>query len=230
MFRIFFYQPIINALFFIFNFAKDYGLAIILTTVIVRMILWPLFTQNEYLQKKIKKIQPEIKKIQAENKKDPQKQTALLLEIYKKNKVNPSFAFMFAIVQVFVIFGLYSAFTISVRPDFVNFLYEPIKVLISTPANYSFLGLVDLSKPSLLFAIITTGVQLLQGFVTIKYLPKNDPQRNMLLVFTFVFPVIFILNYKHFKSVIFLYWSVLTIVNIIQTLYIRHKMKKTQHE
>lgn len=226
MFKIFFYQPIINILYLIFNFIQDFGFSIIITTVLIRMILWPLFTQNEQLQKKMQKIQPEIKKIQAEHKKDPQKQTALLLDVYKSNKVNPSFAFIFAIVQIFVIFGLFSAFTISIRPDFTNFLYLPLAQLMNTPISYNFLGIVDLSQPSLIFAIIATLIQLLQGFVTLKYLSKNDPQRNMLLTFTFVFPIIFILNYKHFKSVIFLYWSILTLVNIGQTLYIRHKFPK----
>ncbi len=226
MFKILFYQPIINLLYLFFNYIQDYGIAIILTTIVIRMILWPLFTQNEHLQAKIKKIQPEIKKIQAENKKDPQKQTALLLEVYKTNKVNPSFAFIFAIVQVFVIFGLFSAFKISIRPDFIDIIYSSLAGLIHVPINYTLLNIVDLSKPSLIFAIIATITQVLQGVITIKNLSKTDPQRNMLMMFTFVFPVIFILNYKHFESVIFLYWSTLTIVNIVQTLYIRHKMPK----
>lgn len=226
MFKLLFYQPIINILYVFFNFLTDYGVAVILTTLVIRMLLWPLFTQNEALQAKIKKIQPEIKKIQTENKKDPQKQTALLLEVYKTNKVNPSFAFLFAIVQIFVIFGLFSAFKISIRPDFMDFIYNQIAPLVANPVSYKFLNLVDLSKPSFVFALIAVFTQVLQGVITIKYLSKTDPQRNMLLMFTFVFPVIFIINYKHFESVIFLYWSTLTIINIIQTLYVKRTLPK----
>lgn len=153
----------------------------------------------------MQKIQPEIKKIQTENKQDPQKQTTLLLEVYRNNKINPSFAFFFAFLQIFIIYGLFSAFTVAIRPDFINFLYPFIKNLITSPANYSFLNVVNLSQPSLIFAILATLTQIIHGAITLKHMKNDDPQKNMMKIFTYIFPVIFILNYKHFKSAIFLY-------------------------
>ncbi|MFA5091730.1 MAG: membrane protein insertase YidC [Candidatus Paceibacterota bacterium] len=164
-----------------------------------------MFTRNEILQKKMQKIQPEIKKIQTEYKKEPQKQTELLLNIYKDNQINPSFAFLFSFLQIFVIFGLYSAFTVSVRPDFINNLYPFVKQLTSSDISYSFLGIINLANASLILAILASAVQIAQGLITLRYLSDKDPQKNMMKIFTYVFPVIFILNYKHFKSVIFLY-------------------------
>ncbi len=226
MFKTLFWQPTINLLFLITNFFGDFGLGIIFTTVAIRGLLWPLFTRNEILQKKMQKIQPEIKQIQTEYKKDPKKQTELLLAIYKDNKINPSFAFLFSFLQIFIIFGLYSAFTVAVRPDFINNLYPWVGKLINANISYNFLGIVNLSQANLVFAILASAVQVLQGMVTLKYLNNNDPQKNMIKIFTYVFPAIFILNYKNFKSVIFLYWIVITILNIIQTLYIRRKVAK----
>ena len=227
MFQTFFWKPIINILFFSFYLLKDFGLGIIFTTAIIRFLLWPLFTQNEILQKKMQKIQPELKKIQAENKANPQQQTALLLEVYKTNKINPSFAFFFAFFQIFVIFGLFSAFSVAVRPDFVKFLYPTIANLIKTPINYTFLNLVDLTKPSLILALFATITQVLHGMITLKHLSDSDPQKNMMKVFTYVFPVIFIISFKNFKSAIFLYWTILTVINIAQTIYIRKRILKS---
>lgn len=153
----------------------------------------------------MQKIQPELKKIQTENKANPQQQTALLLEVYKTNKINPSFAFFFAFFQIFIIFGLFSAFSIAIRPDFGNFLYPAISKLIQGPINYSFLGIFNLTKPSLVLAIFATVTQVLHGLITLKHLSNNDPQKNMMKIFTYVFPIIFIVSYKNFKSAIFLY-------------------------
>ncbi len=226
MFQTFFWKPIINILFFCFYLLKDFGLSIILATVFVRLLLWPLFTQNEVLQKKMQKIQPELKKIQAENKANPQQQTALLLEVYKTNKINPSFAFFFAFFQIFVIFGLFSAFSVAVRPDFFKFLYPTLANLVKSPISHSFLGLFDLSKPSIILAILATVTQVMHGLITLKHLSNDDPQKNIMKIFTYVFPVIFILNFKSFKSAIFLYWTILTVINIAQTIYIRKKVIK----
>ncbi len=227
MFQTFFWQPIINLLFFCFYLLKDFGLSIIFTTLIIRLILWPLFTQNELLQKKMQKVQPELKKIQAENKTNPQQQTALLLAVYKTNKINPSYAFFFAFFQIFVIFGLFSAFTVAIRPDFFNFLYPSLSNLVKGPINHTFLGIFDLSKPSLILAILATITQVIHGLITLKHLSNDDPQKNMMKIFTYVFPVIFILNFKSFKSAIFLYWTILTVINIAQTIYIRKKVIKS---
>lgn len=226
MFKTLFWQPTINLLFLLTNFLSDFGLGVIFTTVVIRGLLWPLFTRNELLQKKMQKIQPEIKQIQTEHKKDPQKQTELLLAIYKNNQINPSFAFIFSFLQIFIIFGLYSAFTVAVRPDFVNNLYPFVSNLININISYNFLGIINLSQANLVFAVLAAAVQVVQGVVTLRYLNDKDPQKNMMKIFTYVFPVIFILNYKHFKSVIFLYWIVITILNVVQTLYIRHKTNK----
>jgi len=173
----------------------------------------------------MQQIQPEIKKIQAENKKDPQKQTALLLEVYKTNKINPSFAFFFAFFQIFVIFGLFSAFTVASKADIVAKYLYPI-INIQLPISYSFLNIIDLSSPNIWLAILATISQVVHGMITLKHLRNDDPQKNMMRIFTFVFPVIFILNFKAFKSSIFLYWIVLTVINILQTLYIRKKVNK----
>lgn len=153
----------------------------------------------------MQKIQPEIKQIQTEHKKDPQKQTELLLAIYKNNQINPSFAFLFSFLQIFVIFGLYSAFTVAVKTDFLTNLYPVVSNLVGSNVNYYFLNIINLSQANIFLAILASVSQVIQGMITLKYLSDKDPQKNMMKIFTYVFPVIFILNYKHFKSVIFLY-------------------------
>ena len=79
-----FVQPLINFIFVAYSLlGHNFGLAIILLTVVIRLILWPFQTQTLRSQKAMNKIQPEVKQIQAKYKNDPQKMNAMVMELYK---------------------------------------------------------------------------------------------------------------------------------------------------
>src|SRR3989344_8243509 len=106
------YKPLFNLLVFLYQYItfEDLGTAIILLTVIIRFILFPLFYKSFKNQTLMQKIQPEIQRIQHEHKENREKQAQALLELYKTHKVNPFSGFLMILVQIPILIVLYQLF------------------------------------------------------------------------------------------------------------------------
>ncbi|MEK7086984.1 MAG: YidC/Oxa1 family membrane protein insertase, partial [Patescibacteria group bacterium] len=91
LFNAVFYQPILSVLIFIYNNLAfhDLGLAIIFLTILVRIVLFPLFYKGAKDQALIQRLQPHIKKIQLDHKVDKAKQAQELMALYKEHRFNP---------------------------------------------------------------------------------------------------------------------------------------------
>src|SRR3989344_1874792 len=91
LFNTLLYTPFFNLLVFLYNTAafNDFGIAIILLTLIIRFILSPLSIKTFKSQKALNQLQPRIKEIQEKFKNEPQKQSQVIMELYKQHKVNP---------------------------------------------------------------------------------------------------------------------------------------------
>mgnify|MGYP001560676822 FL=1 len=102
------YQPILEALIFIYKYIAfhDLGFAIILLTVFIRFLLLPLFHRGAKDQTKIQRLQPLVKKIQQDHKDDKEKQTRALLDLYKEHCINPFSSILLLIVQLPVLIAL----------------------------------------------------------------------------------------------------------------------------
>lgn len=109
MFETLIIQPIFNLLLILESAVGDFGLAIILFTIIIRFAMWPLLRKQLHHGKIMRKLQPEIKEIRTKYKGDNQKQSQALMDLYKKYGVNPIGSFGLLIVQIPVFIGLFSA-------------------------------------------------------------------------------------------------------------------------
>lgn len=109
MFETFVIQPIFNLLLILNAAVGDFGVAIILFTVIVRSLMWPLLRRNLHQGRIIRKIQPEIKAIREKHKGNTQLQSQELSNLYKKYGVNPIGTFGLLFIQIPVFLGLFSA-------------------------------------------------------------------------------------------------------------------------
>ena len=110
MFTTFIVQPIFNLLVFIYAIlpGHNFGLALIIFTIIIRLLLWPLLKKQLHQAKAMRKLQPEIKKVKAAAKGDRTKESQMLMELYKERGINPFATFPTLIVQLIVLIGLYS--------------------------------------------------------------------------------------------------------------------------
>src|SRR3989338_9180552 len=140
-FNIILYQPLFNLLVLLYVTFQDLGVVIILMTIIIRVILYPLFYKSFKNQTLMQKIQPEIQKIQHDHKNDREKQSQALLALYKQHKVNPFSGFFLILIQLPILIVLYRLFleglTVESFSNLYSFLTPPAEV-----HNIS-LGLID---------------------------------------------------------------------------------------
>jgi YidC/Oxa1 family membrane protein insertase len=109
MFTTLIVQPIFNLLAFIYALipGHNFGLAIILFTIIVRLLMWPLVKKQLHQVKVMRKLQPELKRIKAEAKGNKRQESMLMMELYKERGVNPFSSIGILILQIPILIGLY---------------------------------------------------------------------------------------------------------------------------
>jgi len=237
IFNIVLYQPLFNALVFLYNYlpGHDFGIAIIVLTIVIKLLLYPTSVKAVKSQKAIQQLQPKVQEIQKTHKDDKEKQAKEVLELYKKEKINPFSGLLLALIQLPILIALYSVFWNGLRPEELARLYT----FVANPGqiNAFLLGMIDLSKPNLIFAILA-GVT--QFFQTKMLSPQNKAitsgqksasdfsqamQKQMLYFFP-VFTVIILLN---LPSALGLYWTVSGVFSIVQQyLILRDKAPKPQ--
>src|SRR5579884_2599742 len=127
MFTTLIVKPIFNLLVLIYAIipGHNFGIALIIFTIIIRLLLWPLLKKQLHQAKAMKDLQPEIKKIKKEAKGNKQKESQMLMELYKERGINPFATFPTLIVQLIVLIGLYSGLrrVISDPHAIVTFAY-----------------------------------------------------------------------------------------------------------
>ena len=162
MFTTLIVRPIFNLLVIIYALipGHNFGLAIIIFTIIVRLLMWPLVKKQLHQAKAMRELQPEIKRIKKESAGDRQKESLLLMELYKEKEINPFSSIGIVLLQLPIFIGLYSCLRrIVVDPhNIIKFSYPFvrnlawIKILAGDIHKFdaTLFGVVDLTKSALL--------------------------------------------------------------------------------
>ncbi|MEA3354969.1 MAG: YidC/Oxa1 family membrane protein insertase [Patescibacteria group bacterium] len=155
MWNTIFYQPLVNALIFFYQFlGQNLGLAIIGLTLFIRGALTPLTLPSLKSAKKLRELQPELAKLKNKYSKDKQKFAKEQLKFYKKHGVNPASGCLPQIVQIIILIALFQAFNQVLRPNgnmvenLNKVLYQSLQLSKDFVLNAKFLYL-DLTKPDL---------------------------------------------------------------------------------
>lgn len=231
LFNEFLYIPFLNALVFLYNTiaCKDLGIAIILLTVAIRFILYPLFQKAMRHQRLAQELQPQVQKLQEKHKDDKEAQAKAVFELYGKYNVNPFTPFLLLLVQLPILFALYKVFRV-VGDGTVSF--DVLYHFIASPGKLipSFLGLLNLAEPSVILAGIAAIAQFYQSKLTIPVRPKGQKpsktekmSQNML----YFGPVLTLVVLWKFPAAIGVYWLVTTVFSIVQQIFIN---KALEHE
>jgi len=221
LFNKFLYYPLFNLLVLIYNYlpGHDFGLAIILLTVIIRVALYPISVKALNSQRSLQKLQPKLEEIQKKHKNDKEKQAKETLELYRKEKVNPFGGLLLAIVQIPILIALYRVFWQGLEPRELLNLYG----FVANPGsiNATFFGLVNLAKPNLVLAILAGLFQFWQTKMLLPKTGKNQPKSNNITMLmqkqmVYFFPVITVIILFKLPSALGLYWTVSSIFSIAQ--------------
>lgn len=233
IFDLILYIPLFNALILLYNYlpGHDFGLAIILLTIIIRVIIYPISVKALHSQKVLQKLQPQLKQMQEKYKGDKERQAKETLELYRKEKINPFSGLFLAIMQLPILIALYRVFWNGLKPEELSNLYS----FISNPVqiNAIFFNLVDLAKPNLIFAIVAG---ILQFFQTKMLLPntkkdaggQKDIASIMQKQMVYFFPFITVVILLKLPSALALYWIVSGIFSIIQQYFILKQDRSTE--
>ncbi|MBD3282527.1 MAG: membrane protein insertase YidC [Candidatus Portnoybacteria bacterium] len=225
------YRPILNALVFIYNNIPDFGIAIILLTILIRFVLYPLSYKSIKSRKELSKLQPKIKEVQKKFK-EKEEQTKELMKVYKEHNINPLSGCLPILIQLPILIALYRVLINVLEPGSLELLYP----FVSSPGsiNPSFLGLMDLSAPSAVLAILAGVSQFFYSKIMMKHSPSPQPgnQKGMQQVMSkqmvYIMPVITVFIAWNFPAGLPLYWIVSTVIGFLQENYLFKKNGKDQ--
>lgn len=238
-FKTIIYIPLYNLLILILNVSWiDAGIATVILTVLVKVVLYPLSKKATVTQTLMKEKEGEISSLK-EKYKDKQEQAIKLMEFYKTNKINPFSSILTIIIQIPIILSLYYIFLRSGLPNIdTGLLYSFIKVPASVSMN--FLGLIDISQKSILLAILAAASSFWQMHLASKStnnqgkpvsakatVGKEDFSQIMSKQMKYTMPlVVFFISWK-ISGVVALYWFINNLVGIAQDVYTRKHLAKT---
>jgi len=222
IFNLILYQPLLNGLILLYQYlpGHDFGIAIIVLTVLIRIIFYPLGAMAIKSQKILAELQPKIKEIQKKYQNDKEKQFKAIIEFYQKEKINPFSSFLPFLIQLPVLIALYQVFWKGLSSQEMNYLYSFVSVPSSI--NYNFLGIFNLTENNLGIAVLAG---LSQFFQTKMFMPKEQKeadrfskiiQKQML----YFFPIFTVFVLYKLPAAIGLYWIVTTLFSIIQQYFI----------
>jgi YidC/Oxa1 family membrane protein insertase len=218
-----FFQPLYNALIGLMDIAPflDAGLAVIVFTCLVRLALFPLSASMMKTQSALKLLDPQIKDLKEKYKNNSQEQAERLLALYKENKINPFSGVFLAFAQLPIILALYFVFERGFSTIDTAILYS----FIAPPAsiNTIFLGLVDVSGKSILFALLVS----VSGFLQAQFMPTtpssadNAFTKSLQLQMKYMFPVLTGFISYQLSVAISLYWITSNMFSVVQELFLR---------
>lgn len=226
------YRPILNLLIFFYQTIAfhDLGIAIILVTLLIRIILYPFFHTGAKQQMLMQRIQPKIKDIQAKHKDDRDQQAKALMELYKEHGVNPFAGMLLLIIQIPILLTFYWVIRSGVGTAQLTGLYSFIPAPGSV--NTMFLGFINLAKPNFILIIAAALAQYLQAKLTIYRAPGTSAgtlsqAEKIARQMVFVGPIITIVVFYNFPAALGLYWLMTSLFSAIQQYFVnKHLAKK----
>jgi len=205
-----FFKPICGPLLVTLNgihrVLPNYGVAIILLTVLVRVLFWPITHKSTESMKKMQEIQPLVNKVREKYKDKPQKMNQEVMALYREHKVNPMAGCLPMVIQIPVFIALFTVLRSAVELRFAPFLWirdlsEPEGLLA---------GMIPLVGSLNILPLFMTGLTVLQQRMTPT---SGDPQQQKMMMFM---PVFFLFIFYNMPSALVLYWSTSQGLAVIQ--------------
>lgn len=191
-------QPLFNLLALIYAIipGHNFGIALIIFTVVIRILMWPLLKKQLHHTREIKKLQPELKKIKQATKGDRQKESMMVMELYKERQISPFGSLGIIIIQFIVLIGLYSGLRRIVdNPEAIKDLaygwvsnLSWMKELYSDFSKFdeTLFGFIDLARPAigpqgfyLAGMLLVIGSATVQFFQSSQLMPRDKDARGL---------------------------------------------------
>lgn len=233
------YQPMLNILIWLYGLIGNFGLAIIILTLLIKLFLRPLNKKAIASQKAMSEIQPKMQEIQNKYKNDREKQALELVSLYKRENFNPFAGFLLLFLQIPIILALFyvvkNGINVSEIGQSLYFFVKLPSAIYPYLINFNGYEILDLSKPNVYLAILTAGAQYLQIKTAAPQSiakPKDGENNNMNEIgnimqkqMGFFVPIMTFVVLFNLPSALGLYWIVSTVVSIFEQRQLLNKKK-----
>lgn len=221
----------------IYGIVNDYGIAIIIFTLISKLLLMPFTIKQMKSSKAMADIQPKMKEIQEKYKDNKEKQNQMLVELYKEHKYNPLSGCLPLLIQFPIIIGLFNALR---EPGTYVFINNP--ELLASATSETFLWMKNLSLPDLMSNVLSIGPEWFLGLpglmpilsAALTYVQMattqtpsggNDAINNQMKIMSIIFPVMILFWGTSMSAGLMLYWTVGSIFQIVQQYVMKRPSK-----
>lgn len=225
-FKTILYAPLFNALIFISNFmpGHDLGLAIVVLTVLIRLIFLPLSIKSQRSQRALNAINPHIQALKEKHKHDQAAQGKAMMELYKEHNINPIAGCLPLLIQLPILIALYQAFIAGLKPESLSMLYS----FVQNPGvvNPLFLGFLSLTGRNIILAVTAGVLQFLQAKQSMDYMKTSGAGANPQMAainkqMLYFFPVMIVVIGWNLPAGLILYWITTTVFSIGEQMYLR---------
>ena len=199
---------------------KNWGVAVILLSILVNLVLFPLSRKSYESMKKMQNLQPHMDRLKEEHKGNPTKLNKEIMELYKKYEVNPMGGCLPMLLQIPIFIALYQALMKSLELRGAGFLW--IKDLsmpdaVGLPFSLPIIG----ASINILPILMSLGMVFQQKFSMVKQAAQSEQQKQQQVMMA-VMPVIFLFVMYSFPSGLVLYWLVNTLLTMFEQRAIMH--------
>ncbi len=215
-------KPILKVLTYFYKVTGNFGISILLLTVIVKLFMYPLASKSFRSMNQMKALQPKILELRERYKDDKLKINQEMMELYKREKVNPASGCLPMFIQIPVFFSLYKVLSVTIEMRHAPFFGWIHDLSAPDPTNlFALFGLLPWQPPSLLhlgiWPIIMCVTMVIQQHQSP---PPPDPAQAKAMK---MMPFIFLFLFSNFAAGLVIYWSWSNTLSILQQWYIKHK-------
>jgi YidC/Oxa1 family membrane protein insertase len=208
-------KPMFKLIDWFYRFLGNFGLAILAVTVVVKLIFFPLANRSYASMSKMKKLQPEMKKLQERYKDDRMALQKEMMELYKREKVNPIAGCWPIVIQIPVFFSLYKVLFITIEMRHAPFFGWIQDLSVRDPTNlFTLFGLIPWDAPQTLHLGIWPLVMGVTMFVQMRMNP-TPPDKTQAMIFNWM-PLIFTFMLARFPAGLVIYWAWNNTLSVIQ--------------
>lgn len=238
-FYVILFEPFLNILVLLYVYlpGRDFGIAVIILTIIIKLIMHPLTVKGLRQQKITSALQPKLAEIKEKYKNDKAQQSRAMMELYKKEKINPMSGCLPLLIQLPIIIALYKVFLDGFKPEVLKsslYSFVPDPGIMST----TFLGVINMeSRAFVIILALMAGVgQFIQMKMTTAASKKATPGKkkdfasSMQSQMLYVFPIISVLLVYKLGAVIGLYWLVTILFSIVEQHFVNKKFEIQKEE
>ena len=215
-------KPLFIALDFFYGLIGNFGVSILIVTLLIKLVFFPLANKSYESMSKMKKLQPEMQRIRERFSDDKMRQQQELMALYKQEKVNPMSGCLPILIQIPVFFALYKVLFVTIEMRHAPFIGWIQDLSAKDPTNlFNLFGLLPFTPPDFLHIGILPIIMGVSMFIQMRLNPMpGDPIQQK--IFTWM-PVFFTFILATFPAGLVIYWTWNNILTIAQQWYIMHR-------